>query len=247
MSETYISDWTKKNPSIIALYLHEHRFICVLVFCVFVYLHWLCLYFVSILYSWLGHLQIAGNRSAHAALSINLSPPLSQRRSCRKHLKQKHLVSLLTVAITLNRRPRGKGSVLVLVCRKLQQWHSNNFKIKKNVSLKINICLCDLCWVSSVVYPAFGHLRYICDKKTFSINKTKVRSSLCENISGLKGFQFRGKYNWFGFKDLANPLKAGAPREFVSVGPVLLSILFKAAPILHKASQLDCFRQNLVN
>ena len=33
----------------------------------------LCLCFVSILYSWVGHLQIAGNRSAHGVLSINLS------------------------------------------------------------------------------------------------------------------------------------------------------------------------------
>ena len=71
-------------------------------------------------------------------------------------------------------------------------------------------------------------------------------SSLCGNVSGLKDFQFAGKYNWFGFKDLANPLKAGAPRESVSVRPVLLSILFKASPILPRASHLDCFAQSEV-
>ena len=72
MSETYISDWTNENT--FGWYID----ICSRVFRV------LCLYFVSILYSWVGHLQIAGNRSAHAALSINLSPPFLQR-SCRKH------------------------------------------------------------------------------------------------------------------------------------------------------------------
>ena len=72
MSETYISDWTNENT--FGWYIN----ICSRVFRV------LCLYFVSILYSWVGHLQIAGNRSAHAALSINLSPPFLQR-SCRKH------------------------------------------------------------------------------------------------------------------------------------------------------------------
>ena len=47
------------------------KYICFLrLFCIWTF----CLYFVSgILYSWPGHLQIAGNRSAHGARSINLS------------------------------------------------------------------------------------------------------------------------------------------------------------------------------
>ena len=47
------------------------KYICFLrLFCIWRF----CLYFVSgILYSWPGHLQIAGNRSAHGARSINLS------------------------------------------------------------------------------------------------------------------------------------------------------------------------------
>lgn len=159
MSETYISDWTKKNPSIIALYLHEHQFICVLVFCVFVYLHWLCLYFVSILYSWLGHLQIAGNRSAHAALSINLSPPLSQRRSCRKQPPHHchHPQSASQGKRQCDRLGMSELSI------KLQQWSWNNFKM-------LRVCkyiFLSLCWDRSVVYAAFCHLIYIKTKKTF--------------------------------------------------------------------------------
>ena len=174
-------------------------------FCIWTF----CLYFVSgILYSWPGHLQIAGNRSAHGARSINLS--LSFLANWLQRNNEAKTFQYLICSILAKRLLQKNLNLVIFDLLRKIPTHSH----KKTSQVSDRVINWSVKYLTIFFYICFYKNKK--DKQQFKHRKVSLTNKI-----QLVWFQRFGKSRGFW-------------GESVPVRPVLLSILFKASPIQHK-------------